>query len=180
MPRLISINVGGPREVPWRGKLTKTSIFKDPIKGAAKVGKLNIEGDKQSDPRYHGGPDKAVYAYPSEHYEFWRQELELKDLPWGSFGENLTTEGLLETDLSQGDLLRIGEVELAVTDPREPCFKLAIRFGRADIVKRFQKSARCGFYLSVAKEGVITAGDAITVIRKGNPTTIAEAFKRKR
>jgi MOSC domain-containing protein YiiM len=177
---LVSINVGLIREVKWRGKSVKTAIFKDPVAGPAQVYRLNIQGDQQADPRYHGGQDKAVYAYPAEHYDFWREELGLERLPWGSFGENLTTQGLLETDVRIGERLKIGTVELVVTEPRMPCFKLGIRFGRPDVVKRFQKSRRSGFYLSVAKEGRLDAGDAIKRVA-GPPgaATVAEIFAAK-
>jgi len=125
------------------------------------VTRLNIEGDEQSDLSVHGGAEKAVYAYPAEHYDFWRRELPGTELPWGAFGENFTTEGLLEDDVWIGDRYRVGSVELVVTQPRMPCYKLAIRFGRADIVKRFLKSHRSGFYFAVEREGQLSPGDAI-------------------
>jgi len=159
--RVLSVNVGRPRDVEWRGKTVRTSIFKDPVAGPVAVSRLNLAGDEQSDLSVHGGVDKAVYAYPSEHYAYWREQLPDADLAWGAFGENLTTEGLLEGELRVGDRFRIGSAELAVTQPRLPCFKLGIRFGRADMVKRFQHSGRTGFYFAVAREGAIAAGDPI-------------------
>src|SRR3954465_8752654 len=126
--KVLSINVGLPREVEWRGKAVQTSIFKAPVVGRGRVTKLNLRGDQQSDLSVHGGVDKAVYAYPSEHYSFWRNELPGVDLPWGGFGENLTTEGLLEDNVHIGDRFRIGSAEFMVTQPRMPCFKLGIRF----------------------------------------------------
>jgi MOSC domain-containing protein YiiM len=162
--QVLSINVGLPRELEWRGQLVRTSIFKEPVTGPVRIERLNVEGDRQSDLSVHGGADKAVYAYPAEHYPFWRQELPGVDLPWGAFGENLTTTGLEESDLHVGDRLRIGSAELVVTQPRLPCFKLGIRFGRADMVKRFLKSGRTGFYLAVAQEGEAAAGDEISFI----------------
>src|SRR5260221_3235029 len=161
--KLISVNAGLPREVVWNGKTATTSIWKDPVSGPVRVSTLNIEGDRQSDLTVHGGPDKAVYVYPSEHYDYWRHELRGMQLPWGSFGENLTTEGLSE-EFPIGDRLRIGSAEFAVTQPRMPCFKLAIRFGRPDIVKRFLRSGRTGFYLAVTREGEVQAGDAVAPI----------------
>ena len=155
-PRVISINVGVPRAVEWRGERLMTAIFKSPIPGPVTVRSLNIDGDGQADPTVHGGARKAVYAYPSEHYDFWRGELPLADLGFGAFGENLTTEGLLETGIAPGDTLEIGTALFEVTVPRMPCFKLGIRFERADMVKRFWQSRRCGFYLSVAREGEIS------------------------
>jgi MOSC domain-containing protein YiiM len=176
--RLVSLNVGTPREIEVRGEIVLTSIFKDPVKGVRRVARLNIEGDQQSDLSVHGGMNKAVYAYPSEHYVFWREELPNAELEWGAFGENLTTEGLLESTTCIGDRLRIGTAELVVTQPRMPCFKLAMRFGRQDMIKRFLKSGRSGFYLSVAKEGELSAGDAITLLSRPDAApAVADIFK---
>ncbi len=161
--RIVSINVGLPREVLWRGKTVTTSIFKAPVPGRVRVRKLNVEGDRQSDLTVHGGADKAVYVYPSEHYAFWREELPGVALPWGAFGENFTAEGVFEDTIHIGDRLRIGSAEFSVTQPRMPCFKLGIRFGRPDIVKRFLSSERTGFYLSVSREGDVAADDSVTV-----------------
>lgn len=160
------MNVGLPREVVWHGETVRTSIYKGPVQGRVRVETLNLQGDRQSDLSVHGGRDKAVYAYPSEHYAFWRKELPGVELPWGAFGENLTTEGLLEDEVHVGDRLRMGSVEFAVTQPRMPCFKLAIRFNRPDIVKRFMRSGRTGFYVAVLQEGDVGAGDAIESIGK--------------
>ena len=177
--QVISVNVGQPRNVEWRGQIVQTSIFKEPVEGRLRVGRLNIEGDQQSDLTVHGGAGKAVYVYPAEHYPFWRQELPDADLPWGAFGENLTTAGLSEEDVHIGDQFGIGSAEFEVTQPRMPCFKLTIRFGRADMIKRFLRSRRSGFYLAVTKEGAIAAGDAISVIRRHpDAITIAEAAER--
>src|SRR5712671_7952605 len=133
--KVVSVNVGLPRQIISRGEAVLTSIFKDPVAGRVRVESLNLVGDRQSDLTVHGGAEKAVYVYPSEHYAFWREELPGVDLPWGSFGENLTVEGLAEDGLNIGDKLRIGSAEFMVTQPRIPCFKLAIRFNRTDIVK---------------------------------------------
>ncbi|MBV8546282.1 MAG: MOSC domain-containing protein [Acidobacteria bacterium] len=177
--QVISINVGQPREVEWRDQIVRTSIFKEPVPGRVRVDRLNIDGDRQSDLTVHGGVAKAAYVYPSEHYEFWRKELPDADLPWGAFGENLTTSGLSEDDVRIGDRFAIGSAEFAVTQPRMPCFKLTIRFGRADMIKRFFRSGRSGFYLAVTKEGEIEAGDDITLLsRDDDAITIAEAFAR--
>jgi MOSC domain-containing protein YiiM len=174
--QIISINVGQPREVEWRDQIVLTSIFKERVSGRVRVDRLNIEGDRQSDLTVHGGINKAVYVYPSEHYEFWRKELPDADLPWGAFGENLTTSGLSEDDVRIGDRLAIGSAEFVVTQPRMPCFKLTIRFGRPDMIKRFYRSGRSGFYLAIAKEGEIGTGDAISFVsRDDDGITIAEA-----
>ena len=159
--RIISVNVGLPREIQWRGKTVRTSIFKEPVSGSVKVRTLNLEGDQQSDLTVHGGVNMAVYAYPSEHYSYWRDELPEATLTWGAFGENLTIEGLLEDIVNIGDKFRIGSAEFTVTQPRIPCYKLGIRLGRDDIVKRFLHSGRTGFYLAVTQEGQLSAGDAI-------------------
>jgi MOSC domain-containing protein YiiM len=159
--KLVAISVGRPRDVQWRGRKAQTSIFKTPVSGRVHVTRDNVEGDQQSDLSVHGGPEKAVYAYPAEHYSFWRRELPDADLPWGAFGENFTTEGLLEDEVWIGDRYRVGTVELVVTQPRMPCYKLAIRFGQPDVVKRFLQSRRSGFYLAVEREGEVGAGDAI-------------------
>jgi MOSC domain-containing protein YiiM len=173
--KLLSISVGPPRDVEWRGKTVRTSIFKSPVPGPARVRRLNIDGDQQSDLSVHGGAEKAVYAYPSEHYAFWREELPGMDLPWGAFGENFTTEGLLEGSVRIGDRLRVGPSEFVVTQPRMPCFKLGIRFGRSDMVRRFHDSRRNGFYLAVLQEGEVTAGDSFELIsRDEHGVTVAD------
>ena len=162
--KLLSVNAGLPREVEWRGKVVLTSIFKAPVPSRVRVTRLNILGDRQSDLSAHGGADKAIYAYPSEHYAFWRNELPGTDFSWGAFGENLTTEGLLEDRVHIGDRFRAGSAEFIVTQPRMPCFKLGIRFNRPDMVKRFLHSGRTGFYLAVLREGDIGAGDSLELV----------------
>lgn len=150
----------------WQGKLVTTGIFKKPVEAPAMLRTLNLDGDGQADLTVHGGPDKAVYAYPSEHYGDWRAELPGVDLPWGMFGENFTTGGLLEKAVYIGDRFRIGEAEVRVTGPRLPCFKLGLKFGRVDIIKRFLTSRRTGFYLAVARPGIVGSGDAIELIER--------------
>ena len=174
--KLVSINAGLPKEVLWDGKTVTTSIWKAPVGGPVRVARLNIAGDRQSDLSVHGGADKAVYVYPSEHYAYWRRELPGVELPWGAFGENFTTEGLSE-EFRIGDRLKIGSAEFAITQPRMPCFKLAIRFGRADIVKRFLKSGRTGFYLSVLREGAVEAGESIELDSRGESLTVADIVR---
>jgi MOSC domain-containing protein YiiM len=162
--KIVSVNVGLPREVTWQGKLVTTGIFKKPVDGPVMMRTLNLDGDGQADLTVHGGASKAVYAYPSEHYGYWQTELPGVDLPWGMFGENFTTEGLLEEAIYIGDKFRIGEAEVMVTEPRMPCYKLGIKFGRADIIKRFLASRRTGFYFAVVREGMVGAGDAVELI----------------
>lgn len=173
--KVVSINAGLPREVQSRGKTVTTSIFKAPVTGRVAVRRHNVDGDRQADLGVHGGADKAVYAYPAEHYAFWREWLGEAHLAWGAFGENFTTEGLLEGSTRIGDRLRIGSAEFLVTQPRMPCFKLGIRFNRPDIVKRFLQSGRSGFYLSVSREGAVGAGDGVTLAaRAGHGITVAD------
>jgi MOSC domain-containing protein YiiM len=165
--KLLSVNVGLPREVEWQGKLVRTSIFKTAVPGRIRVTTLNLEGDQQSDLTVHGGVDKAVYVYPSEHYLFWREELAGVDLPWGAFGENFTTEGALDdAAVYIGDRFRIGSAKFVVTQPRMPCFKLGLRFGRVDMTKRFLRSGRSGFYFGVLQEGEVAAGDSIELVAR--------------
>jgi len=158
---LVSVNVGLPRDVESRGKVVRTSIFKAPVAGRVRVTSLNVEGDRQSDLTVHSGIDKAVYAYPSEHYGYWRDQLPGMELPWGAFGENLTTEGLLEDQVHVGDRFAAGSAEFIVTQPRMPCYKINVRFGRSGMARQFLRSGRTGFYLAVLREGEIGAGDAI-------------------
>ena len=163
--------MGLPRLVLRGEEPVSTGIFKEPVAGRVKLRKLNLDGDRQADLSVHGGPEKAVYIYPSEHYEFWRREFPDMDLPWGMFGENFTTTGLLETETNVGDRFKIGSAEVVVSQPRMPCYKLGIRFGRTDIIKRFLASERSGFYLSVAAEGEVAVGEEFELIEK-NPTGI--------
>lgn len=164
LEKVVSVNVGVPREILWNGRRIRTCIFKEPVSGPVAVHRLHLEGDRQADLRVHGGDDKAVYVYPSEHYDFWRAEFPDKPLPFGWFGENLTTEGLLETAVHIGDQLRIGTAEFQITTPRVPCYKLEAKFEGNDIIKRFLASRRSGFYFKVIREGELSAGSEIEVI----------------
>jgi MOSC domain-containing protein YiiM len=178
--KVISVNVGTPRSVDNGGRKVRTSIWKTPRDGRVVVRTLNLDGDRQSDLRVHGGPRKAVYVYPSEHYEYWRAELPGFELPWGAFGENLTTSGLLERDVRIGDRIAIGSAEFQVTQSRQPCFKLGIRFGREDMLKRFIDSDRSGFYVAVVREGDVGGGDTIAVVeRAAGGLTVVEEFHRR-
>jgi MOSC domain-containing protein YiiM len=164
--KLLSVNVGLPRDVAAGDRVVRTSIFKLPVTGRIPIHDNNLAGDRQSDLSVHGGPAKAIYAYPSEHYAFWREQLPGVDLQPGHFGENLTIEGLTEAHVHVGDRLKIGSAELVVTQPRLPCFKLGIRFDRSDMVRRFLDSRRSGFYMAVAAEGDVAAGDTITILER--------------
>ncbi len=164
--KLVSVNAGLPREVAWHGRSVTTGIYKEPVEGRVAVRKLNLDGDRQADLSVHGGPDKAVYCYPVEHYPYWKRALPGKDLPLAMFGENFTTEGLLEAVVHLGDQFSIGSAKFIVTQPRLPCYKLGIRFQADDMVKRFLASARTGFYLAVTREGEVGTGDEILVLAR--------------
>jgi len=173
--KVVSVNVGMPREVVWKGATVRTGIFKEPVDGAVMIRELNLDGDHQADLTVHGGSHKAVYGYPFEHYAYWRRELPDVAFSWGKFGENLTTEGLLEDDLYIGDRLQVGSAVLMVTQPRMPCYKLALKFKRDDMIKRFLKSGRSGFYFLVVEPGEVQAGSSIEILsRDPNRVSVAD------
>lgn len=175
--RVVSVNVGRPRTVEHQGRQVRTGIYKAPVAGPVHIGRLNLDGDAQADLRVHGGPDKAVYAYPSEHYAYWARELR-RELPWGQFGENLTVEGLLEDDVCIGDVFRVGAARLEVAQPRTPCFKLAMKMQVDDFIDRFAASLRTGFYLRVLTEGAVEAGSAIARETRGaGGLLVREAYR---
>jgi MOSC domain-containing protein YiiM len=176
--KILSLNVGLPREVVFMGESVTTGIFKEPIEGRVKLGRLNLDGDKQADLTVHGGEDKAVYAYAWEHYGFWRDQLPGTTLSYGMFGENFTTEGLMEHAVNIGDQFQIGSVKIMATQPRMPCYKLGVKFGRMDIIRRFLASGRSGIYFKVLKEGEVGAGDKIEPIsRDKNNVTVKDIVR---
>jgi MOSC domain-containing protein YiiM len=176
--KIVSVNVGLPREVIWKGITVQTAIFKEPVAGVVAIRDLNLAGDQQADLRVHGGSGKAVYAYPAEHYDYWRKQLPDLSLSWGAFGENLTTEGLSEDALCIGDLFRVGSAVLQVTQPRMPCYKLELRFNRDDMIKRFLVSGRSGFYFSVVEPGHVGAGSKVEVFdRDTNNVTVSDILR---
>lgn len=173
--KLLSLNVARPHLMVYRGATINTGIFKKPVSGRITLRTLNLEGDRQADLSVHGGPYKAVYGYPFEHYEYWRRELPDANLPSGGFGENFTTEGLSEDELHIGDRLRIGSASIMVRQPRMPCYKLAAKFQKDDMIEKFLVSGRSGFYFSVEQEGEVEAGDAFELVwREQQGITIAE------
>lgn len=175
--RIVSLNVGRPRPVAYDGREVLTGIYKDPVSDRRTVRRTNIDGDGQADLRVHGGADKAVYLYPLEHYAYWARELGVAGFPHGQFGENLTSEGLLEGDVHIGDVFRVGTALLEVSQPRSPCYKLGIRMGAAAFPARFTASRRTGFYLRVLEEGALAAGDAIQRVSRGaGALSVADAF----
>ena len=177
-PKLVSIQAGLPRTVHLEGGEVTTAIFKSPVNKRITLHWLNLDEDQQADLSVHGGRDKTVYAYPSEHYSFWKKELPGADLSWGAFGENFTTAGLLEDDVCLGDRFTIGTSEVVVTQPRIPCFKLNLKFDRDDMAKRFLASRRSGFYLRVLREGEVGAGDSIVRTHQDeNHVSISDAMR---
>jgi MOSC domain-containing protein YiiM len=181
--KIVSVNVGVPREVEWHGRIVTTGIYKEAVKGRVVMRKLNLDGDRQADLTVHGGEYKAVYCYPLAHYAYWKKELPGRELPMGMFGENFTIDGnagdgadeSLEDSVQLGDVFSVGTARVVVTQPRLPCYKLGVRFGSDDMVKRFLASGRTGFYLAVAREGEVGVGDEIRRIgRDGNGVAVAE------
>jgi len=176
--KLLSVNVGLPLLLAWRGNTFKTGIFKKPVSGRVMLRTTNLDGDRQADLSVHGGPNKAVYGYPSEHYSYWSAELSEHQLDWGAFGENFTTAGMLETQLSIGDRYRVGSAVIMVRTPRLPCFKLAAKFQRDDIIERFLRAGHSGYYFSAVEEGEVGAGDEFEFLGREAPTlTIDEMFR---
>jgi len=176
--KALSVNVGGPGVIRWQGRDIRTSIRKNPVPGPITFRGVNLVGDDQSDRRVHGGPLKAVYTYPSEHYPFWAHELNRNDLTFGAFGENLTTQGWTEPEARVGDLVRIGTAEFEVVRPRSPCYKLEASFQRSDMIRRFHESKRSGFYLRGVRDGVLSAGDEIMLLaRKPSALSISDILR---
>jgi len=176
--KLVSVNIGLPREITWNGQRALSGIIKEPVAGAVMLRRHNLDGDRQADLSVHGGPSKAAYVYPQEHYSYWKEQLPDIDLPFGMFGENFTTEGLDEESICIGDRFSIGKAQVVVTEPRMPCSKLAIKFKRYDMQKRFLKSQRTGFYFGVLDEGEVEAGNNIALIsRHSAGLTVAEVTR---
>lgn len=169
--KVISVNVGMPREVMWHGRRVTTGIFKEPVQGRVALRKLNMDGDGQADLSVHGGEHKAVYCYQLGHYGYWKAELPGRELPLGMFGENFTVDGPLEDSVFLGDRYSVGTAEVVVTQPRLPCYKLGIKFGDDDMVKRFFNARRTGFYLAVTREGEVGVGDEMRLV-SSNPNRV--------
>jgi MOSC domain-containing protein YiiM len=164
--------------VNFQNELVTTGIFKMPVSGRVRLRKLNLDGDKQADLTVHGGADKAIYAYPKEHYNYWKKELPGTSLPWGMFGENFTTQGMFEETVNVGDQFQVGTAKVVATQPRMPCYKLGVKFGRMDIIKKFLASGLTGVYFKVMKEGDLEQGDEIKLIKKDeNKVTIKDIVR---
>ncbi len=176
--KLMSVNVGLPREVMWHGTSVTTGIFKEPVEGRVALRTLNLDGDRQADLSVHGGRYKAVYCYPLTHYDYWKKELPDRELPMGMFGENLTLDDFAEESIYLGDRYSVGSAEVVVTQPRLPCYKLGIRFEDDHMVKRFFASRRTGFYLAVTKEGEVGAGDEMKLVHSDpNRVPVSEIMR---
>jgi len=176
--KVLSVDIGLPKKVLFNGQNVTTAIFKDPVKGPIMLRMLNLDGDKQADLTVHGGVDKAVYSYPAEHYDYWRKQFPNADLTWGMFGENFTTKELMEDAVNVGDQFQLGSAKLVATQPRMPCYKIGVRFGRMDVVRRFLASGRPGIYFKVLKEGQVQVGDKIEIISKDkNNVTVKDIVR---
>ena len=172
-----SVNVGTPREVGWRGGTVRTAIWKDPVQGPVKVRGVNVDGDRQANLEAHGGVDKALYAYGAEDLEWWAGQLG-REVPPGSFGENLTVRGVDVSGALVGERWRAGGTLLEVSQPRTPCFKLGIRMGSQRFPSRFAAAGRPGAYLRILAEGEVAAGDPVEVVhRPGHGLTVAEVSR---
>ena len=179
MPTVLSVNVGLPRALRIGIRSVRSAIGKEPVLFRVHVGRTNVDGDRQADLRVHGGPDKAVYAYDLSGYEHWRRALSRR-LPWGQFGENLSVEGLPESEVRIDDVYRVGTALLQVSQPRSPCFKLALRMERPDFPGAFLESGRTGFYLRVLEEGEVGAGDPIALVgRDPRALSVVEIVRRE-
>jgi MOSC domain-containing protein YiiM len=175
--RILAVNVAKLKVVSYKGKEISTGIYKKPVHGSVLVRKTNIDGDAQADLNNHGGVDQAVYAFPHEHYVYYQKRLEQQRLEYGHFGENLTTEGMLESEVRIGDQFRIGEAVFEVSQPRSPCFKFAVKMGKPDAVKVMLDSGNTGFYLRVVREGMIEPGQVTRVFTNEMAPTVAEAHQ---
>lgn len=181
--KILSIQVGlpqtldashatNPTDNPW-----KTGIFKTPVSGPVWLGRLNLTGDAQSDLSVHGGPHKAVNAYPSEHYPYWRERLHLPDMTYGAFGENFTTGGLLEDEVCIGDVFKAGETIIQISQPRQPCWKIERRWGIKDFSVRVKETGKTGWYFRVLQEGYVEAGNSLVLMERSFPQwTVAVAY----
>ena len=168
--KLLSVNISPTKMVQINGQQVPTGIYKTPVQGCVRLGKLTLAGDSQADTRVHGGEHQAAYCYPFEHYAYWQYRLKMPNLAYGTFGENFTVAGLLEENICIGDILQIGDAKtgavVQVTMPRTPCFKFGHKIGRPDILKEFLNSEKSGFYLRVIQAGVVEANDPINIIER--------------
>ncbi|MCG6186893.1 MOSC domain-containing protein [Maribellus maritimus] len=175
--KIISTNIGAPQTIEWRGKQIETGIYKYSVPHPIFLGKEDVENDHVIDRRYHGGTDKACYLYSADHYDYWQKFYPELKMPWGMFGENLTVEGLHEAKINIGDTFKIGEVVVQATQPRQPCYKLGIRFGTQKMVKQFIDSGFAGVYVRVLQKGEVKAGDEVVLIEKKDSLSILKVYQ---
>lgn len=179
--KVVSLNIGEKRKVIWRGKYVETGIFKSAVKGPIFLDKENVDKDNVVDRRVHGGIDKAVYGYSFEHYEYFKNLHPKLDWQFGMFGENLTFSKLNEDEINVGDIYRMGEATIQASKPRQPCFKLGIRFENPTILKQFWNTTKSGVYFKVLKTGFARIDDELILIDKSmNTPSIAEVFLSKK
>lgn len=175
--KVVSLNVGKVKEVTYDGKTIRTGIYKKPIQEPLEAKGINIEGDDQGNRKTHGGIDRAIYSYPMEHYSYWKKQYPTKELPFGMFGENLTTEGLLEKDVKVGDIFKIGTTKIMALQPRMPCYRLGYKFDDEKIIDKFLETDYCGIFYRIIKEGKLQVGDEINLIKSDpDSMTIVEIF----
>jgi MOSC domain-containing protein YiiM len=179
--KVISVNIGERKVINYKGKIVETGIFKFPVNQPIFLGKEDVENDVVIDRKYHGGIEQAVYGYSQNHYEYWKELYPNLDWNYGMFGENLTISNFEETEIFVGNTYKLGEVLLEVTKPRDPCYKLGIRFGTQEIVKQFWNSTKCGIYFKVLQTGNVVVGDELILVNKAeNSPTIAEVYETKK
>jgi MOSC domain-containing protein YiiM len=184
LPRLISIQVSLPRRIEPDeapdpgGRAWTTAFFKQPVAGPLWLGRPNLEGDGQADRKNHGGPDKAVLAYAAAHYPFWRRELDDPEFPYGAFAENFTVEGLNEDSVCIGDTYALGDARVQVSQPRQPCWKIAARWRRRDLTVLVERTGRTGWYLRVLAEGRVEAGLPFELVERPFPEWTVTAATR--
>ncbi|MHB1146748.1 MAG: MOSC domain-containing protein [Lutibacter sp.] len=179
--KVISVNIGERKALNYKGKIVETGIFKFPVNHPIFLGTEDVESDAVIDRKYHGGIEKAVYGYSQNHYAHWKELYPNLDWNYGMLGENITISNLEETEILVGSTYKLGEVLLEVTKPREPCYKLGIRFGTQEILKQFWNSTKSGIYFKVLQTGNVAVGDALILVNKAeNSPTIAEVYDTKK
>jgi len=179
--KVISVNLGERKVLNYKGKIVETGIFKFPVNQPIFLGTEDVKNDAVIDRKHHGGIEKAVYGYSQNHYAYWKALYPNLDWNYGMFGENLTISNLEETEIFIGNTYKLGEVLLEVTKPREPCYKLGIRFGTQKILKQYWNSTKCGVYFKVLQTGNVAVGDELILVNKAeNSPTIAEVYEMKK
>lgn len=174
---VISTNIGEPKTILWNGKEEQTGIYKYQVNHPIFLGNEDVENDHVMDRKHHGGSDKACYLYSADHYSYWKKFYPELEMPWGMFGENLTVDGLHEHEISISDIFEIGEAVVQATQPRQPCYKLGIRFNEPKVVKQFVESGFSGVYVRVLKNGTVKSGDKMILKEKSDSVSIQKVFE---